>query len=56
MIPALDCAGHPTFAGEIFDARQTQASRLYASGLCGVPLEAMTARGNPTNIIPAGQT
>src|SRR6266852_4048686 len=38
MIPALDCAGHPTFAGEIFDARQTQTSALYASGLCGVPL------------------
>ena len=37
MIPALDCAGHPTYAGEIFNARQTQASGLYDSGLCGVP-------------------
>jgi hypothetical protein len=39
MIPALDCAGHPTYAGEIFNARQTQTSGLYAGGLCGVPLE-----------------
>src|SRR3984957_830550 len=38
MIPALDCAGHPTYAGEIFNARQTQNSGLYASGLCGVPI------------------
>jgi hypothetical protein len=38
MIPALDCAGRPTYAGEIFNARQTQNSGLYASGLCGVPI------------------
>ena len=54
MIPALDCAGHATFAGEIFDARQAQNSGLYASGLCGVPFGAYDAGGNPTNIIPAG--
>ena len=54
MIPALDCAGHPTFAGEIFNARQAQNSGLYASGLCGVPFGAYDAGGNPTNIIPAG--
>ena len=53
MIPALDCAGHPTFAGEIFNARQAQNSGLYASGLCGVPFGAYDASGNPTNIIPA---
>jgi hypothetical protein len=54
-IPALDCAGHPTFAGEIFNARQTQNSGLYASGLCGVPFGPYDASGNPTNIIPQGQ-
>ncbi len=55
MIPALDCAGHPTYAGEIFNARQTQASGLYASGLCGVPFGGYDGAGNPTNIIPQGQ-
>jgi Carboxypeptidase regulatory-like domain/TonB dependent receptor len=55
MIPALDCAGHPTYAGEIFNARQTQNSPIYASGLCGVPFGAYDAGGNPTNIIPQGQ-
>jgi outer membrane receptor protein involved in Fe transport len=55
MIPALDCAGHPTYAGEIFNARQTQTSGLYASGLCGVPFGGYDAGGNPTNIIPQGQ-
>jgi hypothetical protein len=54
MIPALDCAGHPTFAGEIFNARQTQNSGLYASGLCGVPFGPYDAGGNPTNVIPQG--
>jgi Carboxypeptidase regulatory-like domain/TonB dependent receptor len=55
MIPALDCAGHPTYAGEIFNARQAQNSGIYASGLCGVPFGAYDASGNPTNIIPQGQ-
>ncbi len=55
MIPALDCAGHATYAGEIFNARQTQNSGLYASGLCGVALGGYDASGNPTNIIPQGQ-
>jgi hypothetical protein len=55
MIPALDCAGHPTYAGEIFNARQTQNNPIYASGLCGVPFGAYDAGGNPTNIIPQGQ-
>ena len=56
MIPALDCAGHATFAGEIFDARATQNSGLYSSGLCGVPLGGYDACGNPTNIIPQGSS
>src|ERR1700687_2430581 len=55
MIPALDCAGHPTYAGEVFNTRQTQNSGLYASGLCGVPFGAYDGAGNPTNIIPQGQ-
>jgi hypothetical protein len=55
MIPALDCAGHPTYTGEIFNARQTQNSGLYASGLCGVPFGPYDASGNPTNIVPQGQ-
>src|SRR6202142_2293633 len=55
MIPALDCAGHQTYAGEIFNARQTQNSGLYASGLCGVTFGAYDAGGNPTNMIPQGQ-
>ncbi len=50
--PVLDCGGHPTYQGEIFDARQTQNSGLNASGLCGIPV-ATTAGGVPTNIIPA---
>jgi len=55
MIPALDCAGHPTYAGEIFDTRQTQANSAYLSGLCGVPFGGYDARGNPVNMIPRSQ-
>jgi hypothetical protein len=54
MIPALDCAGHPTYAGEIFDTRQTQADAAYLSGLCGVPFGGYDGSGNPVNIIPPG--
>jgi len=46
---ALDCNGHPTYAGEIFDVRRTQTT---AAGLCGLPF-GYDASGNPTNIIPA---
>ena len=48
--PVLDCGGHPTYQGEIFDSRQTQTSALNASGFCGVPVA--TTGGVPTNIIP----
>jgi len=36
---ALDCAGNPTFFGELFDTRQTQLSSgvNYPTGFCGVP-------------------
>jgi hypothetical protein len=48
--PALDCSGNPTFLGEIFDTRLTQASNLNPNGLCGVPIN---GSGAPTNIFPA---
>jgi carboxypeptidase family protein/TonB-dependent receptor-like protein len=37
--PTLDCSGNPTFAGEIFDTRQTGVSNNPGNptGLCGVP-------------------
>ncbi|PYX60289.1 MAG: TonB-dependent receptor [Acidobacteria bacterium] len=55
LIPALDCAGHPTYAGEIFDTRQTQANGAYLSGLCGVPFGGYDGSGNPVNLIPQSQ-
>src|SRR5437899_4951247 len=55
LIPALDCAGHPTYAGEIFDTRQTQANGAYLSGLCGVPFGDYDGSGNPVNLIPQSQ-
>jgi hypothetical protein len=55
LIPALDCAGNPTYAGEIFDTRQTQANPAYLSGLCGVPFGGYDGSGNPANMIPQSQ-
>jgi Carboxypeptidase regulatory-like domain/TonB dependent receptor-like, beta-barrel len=46
--PALDCSGKPTFVGELFNARLTQASTLNPNGFCGVPV-GVDAGGNPTN-------
>lgn len=51
--PAVDCNGHPAFAGEIFNARQTQVSTLNPDGFCGVPI-GVDGSGNPTNIFPNG--
>ena len=51
--PALDCSGHPTFVGEIFNTRLTQQSSLNPNGLCGVPI-AVNGAGAPTNIFPSG--
>ncbi|MGB7434201.1 MAG: TonB-dependent receptor, partial [Candidatus Acidiferrum sp.] len=48
---ALDCSGHPTYAGEIFNTRLTQASTLNPDGYCGVPIGVNSA-GAPTNIFP----
>jgi hypothetical protein len=49
---ALDCSGHPTYMGEIFNTRLTQASNLNPDGYCGVPIGVNSA-GNPTNIFPS---
>jgi hypothetical protein len=48
---ALDCAGNPTFFGEIFNTRLTQVSNLNPNGFCGVPIN---GSGAPTNIFPTG--
>jgi hypothetical protein len=55
QIPALDCNGRPTYAGEIFDTRRSQAAPQYQTGLCGVPFS-YNAAGLPQNIIPATST
>ncbi len=52
-IPALDCSGHPTFVGEIFNSRLTQVSGLNLAGFCGVPI-GVDGAGNPTNKFPTG--
>jgi Carboxypeptidase regulatory-like domain/TonB dependent receptor len=50
---AVDCSGHPTYMGEIFNTRLTQASTLNPDGYCGVPI-GVNAGGQPTNIFPSG--
>jgi hypothetical protein len=50
---ALDCNGHPTYLGEIFNSRLTQSSNLNPSGYCGVPI-GVDGANNPTNIFPNG--
>src|SRR5882672_9703113 len=51
MVPALDCNGVQTYAGEMFDTRQTGTSTLYATKLCGVPF-GYNGSGQPVNVIP----
>jgi hypothetical protein len=51
--PAVDCNGHPTFLGEIFNTRMTKSSNLNPSGVCGFPI-GVDGAGNPTNIFPSG--
>lgn len=46
---ALDCAGNPTYQGEIFNPRLTQTT---GPAPCGVPI-AVDAGGVPTNIFPS---
>ena len=52
-MPALDCNGHPTFVGEIFNSRLAQVSNLNLNGFCGVPI-GVDGAGNPTNKFPTG--
>jgi hypothetical protein len=53
-VTGTDCNGNPTYTGEIFDTRLTQASASSPTGLCGIPIGGYTAGGIPTNIIPSG--
>ncbi len=46
-----DCNGVQTYAGEIFDTRQTQVSASSPTGLCGMPF-GYNAGGQPINVIP----
>jgi len=53
---ALDCNGHPTYQGEIFNAylaQQVTPSAEYPNGYCSVPI-GIDAAGNPTNIFSKG--
>ncbi len=50
---AVDCNGHPTYLGEIFNTRLTQVSALNPGGYCGVPI-GVDGAGNPTNKFPMG--
>jgi hypothetical protein len=47
----VDCSGNPTYQGEIFNPRLTQAS-ANPSGYCGVPV-GIDGSGVPTNIFPS---
>lgn len=49
-----DCNGKPTYQGELFDTRQTQANPGQAGGYCGVPF-GYASDGTPSNIIPASK-
>jgi hypothetical protein len=51
-----DCSGNPTYAGEIFNTRATQASASSPTGFCGVPIGGYTSGGLPTNIFPTTPT
>ncbi len=51
-----DCNGRPTYAGEIFNTRLTQASASSPTGFCGIPIGGYnSSTGLPTNIFPANQ-
>ena len=47
----LDCNGHPTYAGELFDTRLTRASASSPTGYCGMPF-GYKSDGTPSNVIP----
>jgi len=48
----VDCSGNPTFTGEMFNPRLTQAFAGNPTGFCGVPI-AVNGTGVPTNMFPA---
>jgi hypothetical protein len=51
-----DCNGKPTYAGEIFNTRATQALASSPTGFCGVPIGGYTSGGLPTNMFPTTPT
>ncbi len=51
-VTGKDCNGNPTYAGEIFNTRLTEASASSPTGFCGIPIGGY-ANGFPTNIFPA---
>jgi hypothetical protein len=44
-----DCNGNPTYAGEIFNTRLTQAAASSPTGFCGIPIGGYSG-GFPTNM------
>jgi hypothetical protein len=52
-VTGTDCNGNPTYAGEIFNTRLTQASASSPTGFCGIPIGGYNSSGQPTNIFPA---
>jgi outer membrane receptor protein involved in Fe transport len=46
-----DCNGNPTYSGELFNTKLTQASAASPTGYCGVPF-GYNADGTPSNVIP----
>src|SRR5258708_6157120 len=47
-----DCSGNPTYQGEIFNPRLTQAAGANPTGYCGVSV-GVDGSGVPTNIFPS---
>jgi Carboxypeptidase regulatory-like domain/TonB dependent receptor len=48
-VTGTDCNGNPTYLGEIFNTRLTQASASSLTGFCGVPIGGYSG-GFPTNM------
>ncbi|MGA2375471.1 MAG: TonB-dependent receptor [Candidatus Sulfotelmatobacter sp.] len=51
-VTGTDCNGQPTYAGEIFNTRQTQVLASSPTGFCGIPIGGYSG-GFPTNIFPS---
>jgi Carboxypeptidase regulatory-like domain/TonB dependent receptor len=52
IVTGTDCNGNPTYAGEIFNTRLTQALPSSPTGFCGIPIGGYSG-GFPTNIFPS---